>query len=148
MGDNQVACNPLNSRKVPITIEQPENVDSCAKESILRSSKYTEPVEKNCQKTKSPTKTQPDSARKSTASHTKPPLGKRNVRIQIDASKEEVDKKSTVQRINRQKGNLDQQNDIKSEVDFEQIQTQLEVVTLILAIINQLWLITTILLSV
>ena len=93
----------------------------------------------------SPTKTQPDSARNSTTFPTKPPQGKRNIQIQRDALKEEIDKKTTFQRIHRKKGNLDQQNDIKSEVDFEQIQTQLEVVTLILAIINQLWLITTIL---
>ena len=140
MGDTQVACNPLNTRRVPITIEQPENADSCAKESILRSTKYTEPVENNFQKPTSPTQTQPDSARNSTAFPTKPPQGKR------DASKEEVDKKSTVQRIHGKKGNLDQQNNIRSEVGFEQIQTQLEVITLILAIINQLWSITTILL--
>ena len=110
-------------------MEQPENADSCAKESILRFTKYTEPVENNFQKPTSPTQTQPDSARNSTTFPTKPPQGKRNVQIQRDASKEEVDKNSTIQRIHRKKGNLDQQNDIKSEVDFEQIQTQLEVPT-------------------
>ena len=111
------------------------HTDSYAKESKLRSTKYTEPVENNCQKPMSPTKTQPDSARNSTAFPTKPPQGKRNVQIQRDASKEEVDKNSTIQRIHRKKGNLDQQNDIKSEVDFEQIQTQLEVATLTLTLL-------------
>jgi hypothetical protein len=144
MGDTQVACNPLNTRRVPIAIE-PENADSCAKESILRTTKYTESAENNCQKPTSPNKTQPDSARNSTVFPTKPPQGKRNVQIQRDTSKEEVDKKSTVQRIHGKKGNLDQLNDVKSEVDFEQIQTQLEVVTLLLSIINQLLFIATIL---
>ena len=58
MGDTQVACNPLNSRRVPVAIEQPENKDLREKESILRSTKYTEPAENNCQKPTSPTKSQ------------------------------------------------------------------------------------------
>ena len=109
----------------------------------MRSTQLTDTAENHSQKPTSPTRTQTDSARNSTAFPTKPPLGKRNVGIQRDALKQEVDKNSTVQRINRQKSNLDQQNDIKSEVDFEQIQTQLEVVTLILAMINKIWFIST-----
>jgi hypothetical protein len=138
MGDTQMACNPLNTWRIPITREQTENEDLSEKESIMSSTQYIEPVDNNFQKPKSPTKTQPDPARNSTSFPTKPPQGKRNVQIQRDALKEEIDKKSTFQRIHRKKDNLDQQNDIKSEVDFEQIQTQLEVVSLIIAIINQL----------
>ena len=113
--DTHVDCNPLNSRRVPITIEQPENVDLCEKEFILRSAQYTEPIDNNFRSPKSPTKTQTDSARNSTTFPTKPPQGKRNIQIQKDALKEEVDKKSTFQRSHGKKGNLDQQNDIKSK---------------------------------
>lgn len=144
LGDTQVGCNPLNTRRVPITIEHQENTDLCAKESILRFTPNTEPDEKISQESKSPAKTQPNLARNSTTFPTKPPQGKQNVQIQRDASKEEIDKKSTIQRNHHKKDNFDQQNNSKNEVDFEQIQTQLEVLILILAVSNQLWFLTTI----
>ena len=140
VGDTHVANNPTNTRKVPIRIEQPENADLCKKENVnksdfgkqekspkseLKSTEYTGTVQNDCTKPDSPSKTQPDSANFSTIFATKPPQGKRNVQIQRDASKEEVDKKSTSQ---QERKNVDQPNEVKSEVDFNQIQTQLEVI--------------------
>ena len=94
----------VTSRRIPIAIEQPE------KEELL----------------KSEMKIKDESAQKSTKSKpqilntllTKPPQGKHGVQIQSAASN------------NQAENSFDRQNGTKSEIDFELIQNQLEVMNL------------------